>query len=140
MKFNKHVEFMYKTAKRSLGVIREVKGIAKIPTKSIIMIYQSLVGSIFTYASCVWQTGNSSELNKLNEVQRKGLALCLDMPTKSSLEVLEVISGVLPLDLRRQEMAVRDLAKIYSYNNLTPIKRKLEAWNEEENPEEHIHH
>ena len=35
-------------------------------------------------------------------------------------------------------MAVRDLAKIHSHNNLVPIKRELEAWKEEENPEEHI--
>ncbi|VDI53589.1 Hypothetical predicted protein [Mytilus galloprovincialis] len=77
-------------------------------------------------------------LDKLNEIQRKGLALCLDLPSQSSLEALEVLSGTLPIDLRREEMAIRELGKINSYSNNVPIKRKFEIWKEEENPEKFI--
>lgn len=93
LNFNNHIEYIIKRAKRSLGIIREIKGIAKIPTKVLIQIYDSMVCSIFNYASSVWQIGNTNSLEKINEVQRKGLALCLDLPTQSSLEALEVVSS-----------------------------------------------
>ncbi|CAG2214324.1 RNASEH1 [Mytilus edulis] len=116
LNFNSHIESTVKKAKRSLGIIREIKGIALIPTKTLIQIYDSLVCSIFNYASSIWQSSTSSHLDKLNEIQRKGLALCLDLPSQSSLEALEVLSGTLPIDLRREEMAIRELGKINSYN------------------------
>ena len=45
------------------------------------------------------------------------------MPSTASLEVLEVAAGVLPLDLRREEMAIREAGKINSYGNDVPIKQ-----------------
>ncbi|VDI80211.1 Hypothetical predicted protein [Mytilus galloprovincialis] len=62
----------------------------------------------------------------------------IDLPSHSSLEALEVLSGTLPIDLRREEMAIRELGKINSYSNNVPIKRKFEIWKEEENPEKFI--
>ncbi|VDI48194.1 Hypothetical predicted protein [Mytilus galloprovincialis] len=44
-------------------------------------------------------------INKLNAIQRKGLALCLNQPTTASIEALEVAAGILPLDLKREEAA-----------------------------------
>ncbi|CAC5415320.1 unnamed protein product [Mytilus coruscus] len=60
------------------------------------------------------------------------------LPPHSSLEALEVLSGTLPTDLRREEMAIRELGKINSYSNNVPIKRKFEIWKEEEHPEKFI--
>jgi hypothetical protein len=97
-----------------------------------------MVCSIFNYASSVWQIGNTNSLEKINEVQRKGLAMCLNLPTQSSLEALEVVSSTLPVDLRREEIAIRQLGKINSYKNTIPIKRMLEVWEEIEEPERHI--
>jgi hypothetical protein len=99
-----------------------------------------MVCSIFNYASSVWQIGNTNSLEKINKVQRKGLALCLDLhvPTQLSLESIEVVSSTLPVDLRREEIAIRQLGKINSYKNTIPIKRKLEVWKEIEEPERHI--
>ena len=128
LNFNNHIEYIIKRAKRSLGIIREIKGIAKIPTKVLIQIYDSMVCSIFNYANSVWQIGNTNSLETINEVQRKGLALCLDLPTQSSLEALEVVSSTLPVDLRREEIAIRQLGRINSYKNTIPDKRKLEVW------------
>ncbi|CAG2240526.1 MAS1 [Mytilus edulis] len=40
------------------------------------------------------------------------------LPSHSSLEAfIEVLSGTLPIDLRREEMAIRELGKINSYSN-----------------------
>jgi len=66
-------------------------------------------------------------LEKINEAQRKGLVLCLNLPTQSSLEAVEIVSNPLPVDLRRAEIAIRQLGRINSYKNTIPVKRKLEV-------------
>jgi hypothetical protein len=35
-----------------------------------LQIYNSLIGSVLQYASCVWQIGNKDNLDKLNGVLR----------------------------------------------------------------------
>jgi hypothetical protein len=65
------------------------------------------------------------------------LILGPDIP-QSSLEALEVVSSTLPVDLRREEIAIRQLGKINSYKNTIPIKRMLEVCEEIEEPERHI--
>jgi hypothetical protein len=65
--------------------------------------------------------GNTNSLEKINEVQRKGLALCLDLPTQSSLEALEVVSNPLSVDLRREEIEIRQLGKINSYKSISNL-------------------
>ena len=68
----------------------------------------------------MWQIGNCSGLEK---VQRKGLALCLGIPGTAGLEALEVEAGVKPLELRREELAVRQAAKIMTKKDDSCIKR-----------------
>jgi hypothetical protein len=60
------------------------------------------------------------------------------LPTQSSLEALEVVSSTLPVDLIKEEIAIRQLGKINSYKNTIPIKRMLEVCEEIEEPERHI--
>ena len=44
----------------------------------------------------------------LNTVQRKGLSIILGLiPSTVSLEAMEVMSGVIPLNVRREEIAIR---------------------------------
>jgi hypothetical protein len=43
-------------------------------------LYNSLIGSVLQYASCVWQIGNKDNLDKLNTVQREGLSIILGLP------------------------------------------------------------
>jgi hypothetical protein len=46
--------------------------------------------------------GNKDNLDKLNTVQRKGLSIILGLPSTASLEAMEVMSVVIPLDFRRE--------------------------------------
>jgi hypothetical protein len=40
---------------------------------------------------------------------------------------MEVMSGVIPLDFRREEIAIGDIGKIYSYSTKIPgIKNQLD--------------
>ena len=60
----------------------------------------------------MWQTVARPDLRKLVNIQRKALAICLDLPWTSSRKAMEVAAGVVPLDLRFCEIAIRDVAKI----------------------------
>ena len=105
-----------------------------------LQIYNSLIGSVLQYASCVWQIGNKDNLDKLNTVQRKGLSIILGLPSTASLEAMEVMSGVIPLDIRREEKAIRDIGKIYSHHSSAkiPIKNQLDKWRRKETTDRHI--
>ena len=92
----------------------------KINPASMIKLYKSLVVPHLEFAASVWQIG---ECDKLEKILRKGLALCLDCPNTASCEALEVQAGVLPLDLRREELAIRECTKIMAKSNLESIKQ-----------------
>ncbi len=138
LSYHRHIENLERKTGKSLGLLREIRGIGEIKTKFLIQIYNSMIGSLLNYASCVWQTASDDHLKKLNTVQRKGLSIVLGLPSTASLEAMEVIAGVLPLDLRREEIAIRDIGKVYSYSDKFPIKRNLDKWNKKETPDEHV--
>jgi hypothetical protein len=81
----------------------------------------------------VWQIGNRDNLDRSNTVQRKGLSIILGLPSTASLEAMEVISGVIPLDFRREETAIRDIRKINSYSTKIPIKNQLRQMEKKRN-------
>jgi ribonuclease HI len=133
--FSFHINILEQKVSRTVGILRQIKGIAKISSRILIQIYQSLVGSILSYASSICQIGNDSQLKKLDSIQRKGLCLCLDLPSTASVEVLGVAAGVILLHLRREEMAIRDLAKINSFQTHIPIKQLFDNWKQKETPD-----
>ena len=53
------------------------------------------------------------------------MAICLDLPWTSSREAMEVAAGVVPLDLRFCEIAIRDVAKIAAKRQDDPLKNQL---------------
>ena len=73
------------------------------------------------FAASVLQIG---ECDKLEKIPKKGLALCFGCPIPSiaTCEALDVKSGVLPLDLRREELAIRECKKYMAKVNTEPIK------------------
>jgi hypothetical protein len=72
------------------SILREIKGLGQIKTKFVLQIYNSLIGSVLQYASCVLQIGNKDNLDKLNTVKRKGLSIILGLPSTTNLEAMEV--------------------------------------------------
>ena len=60
-------------------------------------------------------------------IQRKGLSICLGLPSTSGREAMEVEGNILPVDLRIEEIAVREIAKIQSKNIAEPVKQQCDA-------------
>ena len=69
-------------------------------------------------------------LRKLENIQRKALAICLDLPWTSSTEAMEVAGGVVPLDLRFGEIAIRGIVKIAAKRQDNPLKNQLNKYTE----------
>ena len=131
MNFQEHVNKTEKKASIALRILREVKGISKISSRKLIELYVTLIRSIIEYGCLVWQTVARPDLRKLENIQRKDLANCLDLPWTSSREAMEVAAGVVPLDLRFCEIAIRDVAKIAAKRQDDPLKIQLNKYTEE---------
>ena len=81
------------------------------------------------FAAPVWQKSTSVET--LNRVQRKGLPLCLGVYATAAVNALEVEASVLPLDLRREELSIKEGGKIMSKDNSQTIKQLWNEWRDD---------
>ena len=132
LNFQEHVSKTEKKTSRGSHILREVKGISRISSKKFIDLYVTIIGSVIEYGCSVWQTVARPDLRKLENIQRKALALCLDLPGTASREAMEVAAGLVPLDLRFCEIAIRDVAKIAAKRQDDPLKSHLNRYTEEE--------
>ena len=66
-----HIESVYKKIYKSLGVIYRVKD--KLPTKSLHLLYCSLILPYLSYCSEVWGNTHKTKLNKIRTIQKKAI-------------------------------------------------------------------
>ena len=95
-------------------------------TKSLLQLYKAFVIPQIEFAAPVWQ--KSSSVDTLNRIQRNGLSLCLGVLATATLSALEVEASVLPLDLRREELSIREGGKIMSKDNSQTFKQLWNEW------------
>ena len=91
-----------------------------------LQIYNSLMRSVIEYASSVWQIATSGRMRSTEAVRKKGLALCLGLTV--GRDALEVKTNVIPIDLRLEEIAIREIAKIQAKSIKKPIKQQHEKY------------
>ena len=129
--FQKHIDAVERKATKAAASLTVVGHSEQISAQNMLKLYRSIILPYMEYRSTVWQIGNCEQLDK---IQRKCLALCLGTPATSGLEVE---SGIMPLDLRREELAVRELTKILSKDKNDEIRKCFETWKyrTEERPE-----
>ncbi|MCG7878799.1 MAG: reverse transcriptase domain-containing protein [Candidatus Thiodiazotropha endolucinida] len=123
--FRLHIDSIERKALKASAALYVVGKSEQVSAKNMIQLYRSLVLPHLEYAASVWQIGNCEQLNK---VQRKCLALCLGTPTTAGLDALEVEAGVKPLDLRREDLAVRELTKIIAKDSGQKIVECFKTW------------
>ena len=129
LKFETHIELVEQKALRWLDLLRRVKETELINTKCMLQLYRALVVPQLEYAAPVWQIGNCGGLDR---VQRKGLAMCLGIPGTAGIEALQVEAGVKPLEMRREELAIRQAAKIMMKDNEECLKKSWDRFMESE--------
>ena len=114
LNFQAHIEEVERKALKAAAALHIVGKSEQVSADNMIKLYRSLVLPHLEYAASVWQIGDCERLNK---VQRKCLAVCLGTPVTSGIDALEVEAQVAPLDLRREDLAVRELTKIMAKEN-----------------------
>ena len=135
LNFQKHICNIEQKANKAIGTLRQVKYVENINTKKFIQLYQALVLPIIEYACPVWQCADAS---KLEDIQRKGLAMCLGAIGTSGREALEVELNITPLEVRRTELSLREAARILSKDVDVPIRCAWENWLETDRTEKYM--
>ena len=113
LNFNKHINERIKKAKLSLNITRAAAGkYWGLDASKLLWIYTAISRPILTYGSLVWAHSiNSTNIKKLNSLQRTILkALC--SPLRSSpTSGLEAMIGLIPLDLHIKSEALKSRAR-----------------------------
>ena len=125
LSFQKHIDAIERKATKAAASLAIVGRSEQISAENMLKLYKSIVLPHLEYGSTVWQIGNCEQLDK---IQRKCLVLCLGTPATSGIEALEVEAGIMPLDLRREELAVRELVKIMAKDQNEEIAKCFDAW------------
>ena len=125
LNFQAHIEEVERKALKAAAALHIVGKSEQVSADNMIKLYRSLVLPHLEYAASVWQIGDCERLNK---VQRKCLAVCLGTPVTSGIDALEVEAQVTPLDLRREDLAVRELTKIMAKENNQKIAECFQNW------------
>ena len=73
-----------------------------------------------------------NDASQLEEVQRKGLALCLGAIGNSGREALELELNARPLEMRHTKLSLRETGRILSKDVDIPIRSSWENWRETE--------
>ena len=135
MKFEIHIESVERKALRSLELLGKVKETEVINTKCMLQLYKALVVPQLEYAASVWQIGNCTGLDR---VQRKGLAMFLGVPGTAGIEALQAEAGVKPSEIRREELAIRQAARVLMKDNKEFIKISWDRFVESEEVEHKV--
>ena len=135
LNFQNHITKVEQKVSKSISTLRQVKYVENISTKKLLQLYKALVLPVLEYACPVWQCADAT---KLEDIQRKGLALCLGAIGTSGREALEVELNVKPLEVRPTELSLRETARILSKDVEEPIRSSWENWQETEKTEKYI--
>ncbi len=113
MTFSRHISEVERRGMRTLSLLQQVKLVEGINTTRLLQLYKSILRPQLEYAAPVWQIANCETLEK---VQRKGLAMCLGVAGTAGGASVEVETGVLPLDLRREELSIKR-GRLHNWQN-----------------------
>ena len=113
--FKSHVIYLKKRCLDALRVIRVLSNSNwGADRKTLLKLFRSLVRSKLDYGSIVYMSGDRKSLEQLDIIHRHGLRLCLGAFKSSPIEALYVEANEPPLELRREELAMRYALKIKS--------------------------
>ena len=115
LNFKDHISQICTKTSQQLAVL---KRIGKFLTKQgKLMIHKSFIMSNFNHCPIVWHFCNQSSVNKMEEIQERGLRFICD-DFESPLPDLLQQNGVLPLHISRMKFMAGEVFKIV--NNIAP--------------------
>ena len=115
LNFKPHILQLKEKCKKALNLLRVVShfdwgGDRKVMTQ----LYKSIILSKLDYGSFIYGSAPKSYIKMLDPIQNEGLRLCLGAYKTSPAESLGVEAGILPLELRREQLALQYVLKLKS--------------------------
>lgn len=115
------------------GVINCMSLIAKYEwgasKRSLLQVYQALIRSSIDYGCAVYGAGSKTELKKLDKLQSRALRICCGAIRSTPVDAIRVEMGEMPLDLRREKLAIMYWVNLQgSDNNHCTRKVLKDCW------------
>ena len=137
LNFKAHITYLKEKCKKALSILRVVSHFDwGGDRKTMIQLYKSLILSKMDYGCFIYGSAPKSYIKMLNPIQNEGLRLCLGAYKTSPAESLEVEAGVLPLHIRREQLALQYILKLKSnpsnpvYKCIFPSQEQIEINND----------
>ena len=123
--FKSHIEYIYTKARKSYG---RLAAIPIISPANYATIYKSFIRSHLEYCCAVWshRIYHNSNLELLESTQTGALSLILTSFKSTPTVALEAELGILPIDIRLQELNRMECLKLLRKNDNT-LNEKLIA-------------
>ena len=116
-----HIDDLVKRCNQDLNLIKSLKGTQwGTDQETSITLYRTLIRSKLDYGCQVYSSAPKSYLKKLHRVQRKALLMSTGALNATSTAELQIMTGELPLNLRRQELMLKYAARLSTHPKTHP--------------------
>lgn len=114
LNFQKHIGELIGSIERKINIIKMFSG-SKWGghPETMLAILRSVVRGKIEYGSSIYGGANQRWLNKITVSYNKGLRLCLRSLKSTPINALEVEAGSIPLSLRRDYLAQREVLRVF---------------------------
>lgn len=115
LNMNLHIEHLKTKCTKRINVLRALCGQQSgADSVTLIRIYKTLVRPVLEYGVEVYASAPRKTLAKLDTIQNECLRIAAGAYRTTPIKLLQGLTGVTPLHLRRQELSLRYWAKINS--------------------------
>lgn len=124
--FQNHINYIIKNASKGLNLLRSLAGVTwGSDPKVLSMLYKSIVRSHFDYSSVAYMNSNLTLLRKLDIIQNKALRIITGAMCSTPINSMECETCIVPLFLRRIQLAENFCLKLISSDNKFVMNRIL---------------
>ena len=125
--WNRHVDYLRAVCRKRLNLLKHLSHLTwGADSKSLTRIYDALIKSKIEYGIEAYGSAAPSILGKLDSLQNEALRIATGAFKCTKIASLEVLSGVIPLDLSRQLKLGKYALRVWS-NHSNPTNRILRS-------------
>ena len=111
--WNAHIAYIEEKCRKRLNLMRMVSGQSFGCCKTTLLtIYKALIRSVLDYGAIAFDSTSTANKHKLDVIQRKALKIACGAFCTTSAAALQVETGEMPLDCRRQQQQLNYTIKI----------------------------
>ncbi|XP_038138555.1 uncharacterized protein LOC119781965 [Cyprinodon tularosa] len=130
LSFKIHMQKIIDKCKKGINILKCLSGNDWGATSSSLKrIYDVLIRSVLDYGCIVYKSAANSLLLDLDRIQAKALRICSGAFRTSPVPALQVITGEMPLDLRRMKLSINYWLNLQGHEENHPTKQIFrECW------------